>query len=251
MLEIKNLSKSFPLRSEPVLDSINFQLEDGEFCVVLGSNGSGKSTLLKTIMGEYRQDRGSIFLNGKNIGKQPLYRRSKLISSVEQDISKGTIGDMTLLENMVLSSLRGRKPTTKLCSDYSLEMYKIVKDLGVGLEKYLYAPMAKLSGGQRQIIATLMASLAGTELLLLDEHTSALDPKSSIRLMKYSAEKISSSKITTLMVTHDISDAIEYGDRLIIMSHGKIVEDISGKEKMSLTKEYLMRVFQSIEEGVY
>lgn len=251
MLEIRNLTKSFPLKSEPVLDSINFTLEKEEFCIILGSNGSGKSTLLKTIMGEYKQDKGKIILNGKNISKMPIFKRASLISSVEQNISKGTIGEMSLLENMVLSYLRGKKPTTKLVGDYSLEMYKIIKDLGMGLEKYLYSPIEKLSGGQRQIIATVMAGMSGSKLLLLDEHTSALDPKSRIKLMKYSADKIASSKITTLMVTHDLHDALEYGDRLVIMSHGRIIEDFSAREKASLTKEYLMRIFQSAEEGAY
>lgn len=251
MLELKNISKSFPLRIEPALDSINLQIEAGQFCIIIGSNGSGKSTLLKTISGELRQDRGTISLAGMNISKVPLYKRSRIISSVEQDISKGTIGEMTLLDNMVLSAMRGRAPTTKMSSDYSMKMYQIIKDLGMGLEKYLYAPISRLSGGQRQIIATLMANMSGAKLLLLDEHTSALDPKSSVQLMRYSAGKIVESKITTLMITHDLNDAIEYGDRLIIMSHGKIIEDIGYAEKIALTKDSLMRKFQTIDEGIY
>jgi len=245
MLEIRNLNKSFPNATSTVLDGINLELSMGDFCVILGANGSGKSSLLKSIMGEYRQDKGSISIDGAEISNLPLYKRACLISSVDQDITKGTIGEMSLLENIVLSNMKSKGATAKLYSDSSLEIYKIVKGFKLGLEKYLYSPMNKLSGGQRQAVATIMVMLSGAKLLLLDEHTSALDPKTSIKLMALTAKYIDESDITTLMVTHNIMDAIEYGNRLIILSHGKIIADFNAKEKMNLTKEAIMRIFQS------
>ncbi len=250
MLTISKLHKSFPLRAEPVLDGINLSLEPGEFCVLIGSNGSGKSTLLKTILGEHRPDSGEIYLRESKISNMPLHDRTALISSVVQDISKGTIGEMTLLENMVLSYLRGKSPTSKFYDIYAHKMHQIIAELKIGLEKYLHHKIASLSGGQRQIIATLMAMLSDIRLLLLDEHTSALDPRTGRLLMEYTSNKIRSSNITTLMVTHNFQDAVDYGDRVIMLHHGKIAFDIKGHAKNMLTKEHLMNMFHRIEDGM-
>jgi putative ABC transport system ATP-binding protein len=233
---------------KPILSDINFTLEEGEFCIILGSNGSGKSSLLKTIIGEYDVDNGSICLNDKVINKLSTYQRASMISTVVQDIAEGTIGRMTLLENMVLSSLRRKEASLKLYSNHAAKMYQELESLGIGLEKYLHTSMDKLSGGQRQIISTLMATISKPSLLLLDEHTSALDPKTKALLMKYTASKIEEAKITTLMVTHNFSDAVEYGDRIIILHQGSIAFDIGPAEKIALTKDSLLRLFHSLDD---
>ena len=190
MLNITNLYKSFPLRSEPVLGGINLSVISGEFCVIIGSNGSGKSTLFKTILGEYEADEGSIYLDTLCMNKLHLHQR------------------------------------------------------------YLYSPIHLLSGGQRQIIATLMSMISDTKLLLLDEHTSALDPKTQRILMEYTSAKIQELGITTLMITHDFDDAIEYGNRLLMMHHGKIVLDIDGRAKKNLTKSQLLHLFHNIQDNI-
>jgi putative ABC transport system ATP-binding protein len=250
MLNITNLYKSFPLRSEPVLGGINLSVISGEFCVIIGSNGSGKSTLFKTILGEYEADEGSIYLDTLCMNKLHLHQRAPYISSVVQNIVKGTVDDMTLLENLVLSYLRGKAPALKFYDHYEQKMYKIIAELGIGLERYLYSPIHLLSGGQRQIIATLMSMISDTKLLLLDEHTSALDPKTQRILMEYTSAKIQELGITTLMITHDFDDAIEYGNRLLMMHHGKIVLDIDGRAKKNLTKSQLLHLFHNIQDNI-
>jgi len=248
MLTITGLSKSATLRKDPILQDINLQLAEGEFCIIIGSNGSGKSSLLKTISGEYTADTGEIYLNNISIASLPMHTRASMIGSVVQDISKITMSEMTLLENMVVSYLRDKNPSLGLYSNYAPQIHKILSTLNLGLEKYLYQPMASLSGGQRQIIATLMAIISDTKLLLLDEHTSALDAKTQLSMMRYTVDKIESKKITTLMVTHNLTDAIEYGDRIIILHHGKIAFDIKSNEKLTMNTEHLLRILHSLED---
>ncbi len=235
MLRLENIYKSFPHHFEPILKGINLEIQEGEFCVILGSNGSGKSSLLKTITGEYALDSGKIFLASQEISSWPLYKRAKMISSVAQDITKGTVQEMTLLENMVLSSLRGKSGVLRFYHNKKDEMESLIQELGLGLEKYIMQPLHILSGGQRQSIATLMATLSDPLLLVLDEHTSALDPKTQSHLMEYTAQKVKNKKLTTLMVTHHLKDALRYGDRLIIMNRGEIVLDVKeGKENLCI-----------------
>ena len=246
MLTLKNIEKSFPQVADPVLKNINLTIDNGEYCVLLGSNGSGKSTLLKTISGEYKIDSGQILLNGLNITKQPIHHRAKYISSVAQDITKGTIQDMTLLENMSLSSIRGEKAACKFYKTQTQEIEDNIQSLGLGLEKFLHSNMSALSGGQRQSIATLMAMSPKPSILLLDEHTSALDPRSKEKIMHFTGEHIKKHNLTTLMITHNIEDAAKYGSRLIIMHHGEIAYDVKGKEKEKLSSKQILDVLHKI-----
>jgi putative ABC transport system ATP-binding protein len=246
MLKLKNIRKSFLQISDPVLKDINLNIEKGEYCVILGSNGSGKSTLLKIISGEYQLDSGQILLDGLNITKQPIHHRAKHISSVAQDITKGTIQDMTLLENMSISSIRGEAAAYRFYKTRAQEITNNIKLLGLGLEKFLHSNMSTLSGGQRQSIATLMAISPKPSILLLDEHTSALDPRSKEKIMHFTDNHIKKHKLTTLMITHNIEDAVKYGSRLIIMHHGEIAYDVKGKDKEALSSKQILDILHRI-----
>lgn len=236
MLNLKNVEKSFPGNFAPVLKGIDLELSPGEFCVVIGSNGSGKSTLMRAISGEYTIDSGVVNTN------------NKIIASVTQDINKGTIPEMTLLENIVLSKLLAKSASFNFYKHQRESAINIVKELGIGLEKYIDQNLGSLSGGQRQMIATLMAIHANPDILLLDEHTSALDPKAQNLLIEYTAKSIVSNKITALMITHKLDDAIRYGDRLIMLHQGKIVLDLQGDKKKALTVNKLLDLFHSYED---
>ncbi|PCJ22506.1 MAG: ABC transporter ATP-binding protein [Rickettsiales bacterium] len=242
MLALKNISKSFPQITAKVLKNINLTIDEGEYCIILGSNGSGKSTLLKIISGEYSADHGQIFLNDIDITKQAISHRAGHISSVAQDITKGVIQDMTLLENMSLSNLRGQDASYKFYKDQSARILESVRALGLGLEKFLHSNMSTLSGGQRQAVATLMAMEPRPSILLLDEHTSALDPVRQGKIMHFTNEYIKQHNITSLMITHNIEDAAKYGNRLIIMHHGEIVFDVKGQEKQALSSGELLDI---------
>lgn len=183
MLQLLNVTKNFPMKAEAALKDIDLQISSGDYCVILGSNGSGKSTLLKVISGEYRITAGKIILNNNDITKQSLQQRSSSISSVNQDINKGTISELSIYENLVLSTMRARSGRLKFYANKLSIISEQVAKLSLGLEKILNKPMSFLSGGQRQAIATLMALHPKPELLLLDEHTSALDPQSRIRFL--------------------------------------------------------------------
>ena len=244
MLVLKNVTKSFPQIAEPALKDVNLNIEQGEYCIILGSNGSGKSTLLKAISGEYKIDSGQILLNGKNISKQPIHNRAKYISSVVQDITKGTIQDMTLLENMSLSRIRGQNASYGFYKNQSEQISNDIKMLDLGLEKFLHSNMSSLSGGQRQSIATLMAIRPEPLILLLDEHTSALDPRSKEKIMHFTDRYIKQHNLTSLMITHNADDAVNYGSRLIIMHHGTIVYDVKNQEKAKLTSQKILSILR-------
>jgi putative ABC transport system ATP-binding protein len=246
MLELRNITKFFLQNTEPTLKSINLKVGEGEYCVILGSNGSGKSTLLKVISGEYQADSGVVILNGKNVTKHPLHTRAKEIGSVAQDVNKGTIDDMTLLENISLSKMRGRSAKYKFFTNKTDEIVKDIKLLGLDLEKYINTNISSLSGGQRQSIASLMAMSPKPKLLLLDEHTSALDPRSKEKIMNFTDSYIKNHNITTIMITHSIADAIRYGKRLIVMHHGVIEYDVSGAEKSKLNEQAIMDILHKI-----
>ncbi len=245
MLKLQAVKKSFTGHFEPILKGINLEIKAGEFCILIGSNGSGKSTLMRSIFGEYAIDSGKILINGKDVAAN---KRSEYIATVTQDINKGTIAEMTLLENMILSDLRGRKASFSFYSQRRDEVGKILKELNMDLERYIDLPLGMLSGGQRQMIAILMAISSKPQILLLDEHTSALDPKTQSILMRYSAENIAKLNITSLMVTHKLDDAINYGDRLIMLHQGVIVLDMSGKEKRELKVDQLLKLFHKFED---
>ncbi|MBA2629044.1 MAG: ATP-binding cassette domain-containing protein [Rickettsiaceae bacterium] len=246
MLELHNVTKSFPQNAQATLKDINLKVKEGEYCIILGSNGSGKSTLLKVISGEYPTDSGDITLNGKNVTKHPLHIRAKEIGSVAQDINKGTIDEMTLLENISLSKMRGYSAKYKFFTNQTDEIVKDIKLLGLDLEKHVNTRISSLSGGQRQSIASLMAMSPKPKLLLLDEHTSALDPRSKETIMKFTDNYIKNYNITTIMITHSIIEAINYGNRLIVMHHGVIAYDVSGSEKSKLNEQTILDILHKI-----
>jgi putative ABC transport system ATP-binding protein len=245
MLELHNLQKSYPGNFEPTLKDIYLRLNKGEFCIIIGSNGSGKSTLMRTISGESNPDSGKIVINEHDVSKQD---RSQYIACVTQDVSKGTIPEMTLLENIVLSQMRGKNGNFSFYKKKEAKVISIIKSLGMGLETYLNEPLQKLSGGQKQIIATLMAVSSKPEILLLDEHTSALDPKMQKLLMKYTVDSVTKYGITTMMITHKLDDAATFGDRLIMLHQGRIVLDVQGKEKKALEVDALLALFHKYED---
>lgn len=264
MLQIVGLYKSWFGMFAPVLKNINLHLLPGEFCILIGSNGSGKSTLLKTITGEYKADNNSILtnslksdinpliikLNGEDITLLPMHLRSRLISSVYQDLTRGIVQEMTLFENLVLSKFRLQRAGFKFYKHYENNLILQIKDLNLGLEEYLHQSMSVLSGGQKQIIATIMALYPAPKLLLLDEPTSALDPKIQKQLMEYTIKIINEQNITTIMVTHNLEDAVKYGNRLIMLHDGQIVLDINSERKRSLTVEQLLELFHSYEDSI-
>lgn len=237
MLELQKVIKSFSGNFNPVLKGINLDLLPGDFCIIIGSNGSGKSTLMKCISGEYAFDSGNIVIP-----------KELSIACVTQDINKGTIAEMTLLENMMLSKLYNKKAKFKFYSNFTREAIEAVKELGVDLEKYINDPLGNLSGGQRQMIATIMAINSKPDILLLDEHTSALDPKTQNFIMDYTIKNIEKNKITTMMITHKFDDAIAYGNRLIMLHQGEIVIDLKGDEKKKLSVEQLLQIFHQYED---
>jgi putative ABC transport system ATP-binding protein len=245
MLKLSNVTKSFSGCFEPVLNSINLELQNGDFCVLIGSNGSGKSTLISSITGQYQIDSGNIIIDAKDMTNKD---RSHLIATVIQDVNKATIPEMTLLENMVLSKMRGQKVKFSFYQSFESEIFTLVKELGIGLEAYINKPIGSLSGGQRQMIATLMAIYSKPQILFLDEHTSALDPQSQNMLMRYSAHAIKQHNITTLMVTHKLEDAIKYGNRLIMLHKGRIVFEACDAKKSALKVSELLTVFHKYED---
>jgi putative ABC transport system ATP-binding protein len=235
MLHLNNVTKSFGGVFEPVLKGINLSLKPGEFCTVIGANGSGKSTLLKVIGGEYSVDSGEI-------------RRGGEVAQVVQDVDRGTIMSMTLLENIALSCLRSEKPRFSFYNRRKDAAIEKIAALNIGLEERIDQPLGTLSGGQRQMIATLMAANSGSSILLLDEHTSALDPKMQVMLMEYTIKTVTEQRLTTLMVTHNMEDAVRYGDRLIMMHKGAIVLNIGGRDKANLDARSLLSLFHRFED---
>lgn len=233
MIELKGITVTFQDKSFKALDNLNLTLKQGEFCILIGSNGSGKSTLLKTISKEYILDEGQII--------------TPRFSLVSQDINKGTITEMSCLENMVLSYIKYKGAGFNFYSKYEQKMIEIIKELGIGMENNIHKPLASLSGGQRQMIATLMAFISEPELLLLDEHTSALDPKIQKKLMEYTLVNILKNGVTTIMVTHKLEDAINYGNRLIMLHKGRIYKDYNEEEKRNLTIDELFQLFHECE----
>lgn len=248
MLEIKKLVKIFnkgTINERVALNGVDLTLNDGDFVTVIGGNGAGKSTILNAVAGVWPVDEGSIVLNGHDITGLPEYKRAQYIGRVFQDPMMGTSANMLIEENLALANRRGQKRGLRWgITEVEREFFKkSLAKLNLGLEKRLGTKVGLLSGGQRQAVTLLMAVLRKPELLLLDEHTAALDPKTAAKVLAITEEIVQENNLTTLMVTHNMKDAIEHGNRLIMMDGGRIVVDISGEEKKNLTVPYLIELF--------
>ena len=249
MLEIKNIRKTFnpgTVNQKTALDGVSLTLNDGDFVTVIGGNGAGKSTLLNAVSGAWLVDEGSIFIDGVNVTRLPEHKRAKFIGRVFQDPMMGTAATMQIEENLALAMRRGKRRTLKIGITASeRENYReLLKSLDLGLEDRLTVKVSLLSGGQRQALTLLMATLKKPRLLLLDEHTAALDPKTAAKVLDTTERIVTRDHLTTLMITHNMRDAIAHGNRLIMMYEGRIAIDVSGEEKKRLTVEDLLQMFE-------
>lgn len=248
MLEIKNVSKTFnegTVNEKRVFSDLSLTLKAGDFVTVIGGNGAGKSTMLNLVAGAYMADAGSILIDGEDVTDLPEYKRAKYLGRVFQDPRMGTASDMWVEENMSIADSRGhRRGLRWAITGKDRERYReLLKALDLGLENRLSTKMGLLSGGQRQAITLLMATMKKPKVLLLDEHTAALDPKTAAKVLTLTDQLITENHLTALMVTHNMRDAIAHGNRLIMMHNGNIILDISGEEKKQLTVEALLEKF--------
>ncbi len=256
MLEIKNITKVFnagTVNEKIALRDLSLTLNDGDFVTVIGGNGAGKSTLLNAVAGAFAVDEGDIVIDNENITKLPEYKRAKFIGRVFQDPMMGTAADMWIEENMALALQRGkRRGLAWSIKSKDREMFKsMLQKLDLGLENRLSTKVGLLSGGQRQAVTLLMASMNNPKLLLLDEHTAALDPKTAAKVLAITQEIVEENKLTTLMITHNMKDAIRLGNRLIMMHEGRIIYDVSGEEKQKLEVADLMALFSNASQGEF
>lgn len=248
LLSIKEIHKTFEastINENHVLKGLSLDVKDGDFITIIGGNGAGKSTLMNCLSGSLLVDSGEILIEGKSVSKQSVVNRAKYISRVFQDPKMGTASRLTIEENMAVAYRRGlSRNLSRGVKEKERELFReALKQLDLGLENRLKSDTQFLSGGQRQALTLLMSSLTKPKLLLLDEHTAALDPKTSAMVMKLTDKIVKEYGLTTLMITHNMQDAIKYGNRLIMLHQGKIVVDISGKEKENLTVNDLMKLF--------
>lgn len=248
MLELTNITKTFnpgTITEKKALRGINLKLEDGDFVTVIGGNGAGKSTLLNLIAGVHYADTGSIVLDGMNLTGKPEHVRAKYLGRVFQDPMMGTAANMGIEENLAMAYRRGKKRGLSwYIKSEERDLYREkLALLDLGLENRMQAKVGLLSGGQRQALTLLMSCLQKPRLLLLDEHTAALDPKTARKVLELTEEFVNQDHLTTFMVTHNMKDAIRYGNRLIMMMDGKIVYDVRGEEKKKLTVEDLLAKF--------
>ncbi len=248
MLKIENIVKVFnpgTINEKIALQGLNLHLKPGDFVTVIGGNGAGKSTMLNCVSGAYTVDEGHITIDGVDVTKLPEYKRAKFIGRVFQDPMMGTAATMQIEENLALAARRGKRRTLRLgITRKEREAFRQqLKILDLGLEDRMTAKVGLLSGGQRQALTLLMATLQKPKLLLLDEHTAALDPKTAAKVLEATQKIVEKDNLTTLMITHNMRDAIAYGNRLIMMYDGRIVVDVSGEEKKNLTVEQLLGLF--------
>lgn len=251
MLEVKNISKTFnpgTINEKKALRGVSLTLNDGDFVTVIGGNGAGKSTLLNAIAGVWPVDTGSITIDGQNVTGFPDYRRASLIGRVFQDPMTGTAATMQIDENLALARRRGARSGLRwgVTAAERNEYREQLKILNLGLEDRLTAKVGLLSGGQRQALTLLMATLQKPKLLLLDEHTAALDPKTAEKVLNATEKIINRDHLTALMITHNMKDAITHGNRLIMMHEGNIIYDVSGEEKKNLTVSQLLDKFEEV-----
>ena len=239
MLEIKEIWKTFnagTVNEKQALRGVSLTLKDGDFCTVIGGNGAGKSTMLNAVAGTFSVDSGAIVIDGVDVTRLPEHKRAKFIGRVFQDPMMGTAPTMQIEENLALAARRGKRRTLRIgITKAEREQYReLLKTLDLGLEDRLTARVGLLSGGQRQALTLLMATMNKPKLLLLDEHTAALDPKTALKVLTLSARIVEENHLTTMMITHNMKDAIKYGNRLIMMHEGHIIYDVAGEEKQKL-----------------
>ena len=248
MLEIKNIYKTFnpgTINEKRALNGVSLTLQPGEFVTVIGGNGAGKSTLLNSIAGVFNVDEGQILIDGVDVTHLPEFKRAKYIGRVFQDPMMGTAATMQIEENMALAARRGKRRTLRpgITREEREQYREQLKILGLGLENRMTAKVGLLSGGQRQALTLLMATLQRPKLLLLDEHTAALDPKTAAKVLEATEKIVQKDHLTTMMITHNMRDAIAHGNRLVMMYDGRVVVDVSGEEKKNLTVEQLLNLF--------
>ena len=248
MLEIKHLTKVFgtgTVNEKTALNKIDLTLSSGDFITVIGGNGAGKSTLLNSIAGVFPIDQGHIYLDQHEITRLPEHKRAQYLGRVFQDPMMGTASDMNIEENLAMAYRRGRRRTLRwgVTNAERAQYRDLLRQLDLGLETRMADKVGLLSGGQRQALTLLMATLQTPKLLLLDEHTAALDPKTAEKVLTMTEQLVQKDSLTTLMVTHNMQDAIRYGNRLIMMNEGKIVVDVAGEDKKKLTRDDLINLF--------
>ena len=255
MLELKNISKTFfpgTIHEKTALDNLSLTLQEGDFVTVIGGNGAGKSTMLNAIAGTFAVDSGSILIDGKDVTRLPEYKRASLLGRVFQDPMMGTAPTMQIEENLALAARRGQRRGLRwgITKEERESYQEQLRSLDLGLENRMTTKVGLLSGGQRQALTLLMAALQKPKLLLLDEHTAALDPRTAAKVLALSDRIVQEHHLTTLMITHNMKDAISHGNRLIMMDAGRIVVDVSGEEKQRLTVPDLLAMFSSASGSV-
>ena len=248
MLEVKNISKTFnpgTVNEKQALRGLSLTLNDGDFVTVIGGNGAGKSTLLNAIAGTWKVDEGQIIIDGVDVTKYPEHKRAAFLGRVFQDPMNGTAATMGIEENLALAYSRSRGPFSRAIRKEEQALFREkLKTLDMGLEDRLKTPIGLLSGGQRQAVALMMAVLNPPKLLLLDEHTAALDPKSARKILEITNDLVRREHMTALMITHNMTDALTNGDRLLIFNDGKITQDFSGEEKKKLKPVDLLDFYE-------
>ena len=248
MLKITNLQKTFnagTVNAKTALDGLNLHIKEGDFVTVIGGNGAGKSTLQNAIAGVWKPDFGTIEIDGVDVTNMPEHKRAAFLGRVFQDPMKGTAPDMEIAENLAIASKRGvKRRFVRGVKKADREYYReLLKTLDLGLEDRLSTKVGLLSGGQRQAVTLLMASMNKPKLLLLDEHTAALDPKTAAKVLEITDKIVNENHLTTLMITHNMKDAIAHGNRLIMLQDGRVIVDVEGEEKRNLTVEDLLKLF--------
>ena len=251
MLKLENIHLTFnpgTVNEKKALEGLNLELEKGDFVTILGSNGAGKSTLFNTIAGTFRPDAGKVYLDGKDITGLPDYKRSKDIGRLFQDPLKGTAPNMTIEENLALAYLRANhatSPFSMISKKDRAEFREKLSMLGLGLEDRMNQPVGLLSGGQRQALTLLMATLVTPKILLLDEHTAALDPGTAEVVLELTKKIVAENGITCLMITHNLASSLDLGNRTMMMQNGRIVLDLKNEQRQGLTPDDLLKLFRS------
>ena len=256
MLEIKNINKTFnagTVNENHAVKNFSMSFKEGDYVAVIGGNGAGKSTMLNAVAGVWPVDMGKILIDGKDITRLSEHKRAPYIGRVFQDPMMGTAATMGIDENLALAARRGSKRTLRpgITKAEHEQYYELLKTLDLGLENRMTSKVGLLSGGQRQAVTLLMATLKKPQLLLLDEHTAALDPKTAAKVLELSDKIVHENHLTTLMITHNMKDAIKYGNRLVMMYEGRIIYDVKGEEKAALKVKDLLARFEQVSDGEF